>query len=45
MKPSDYEKYGELYAHTLHYLENNEIDPAEIVPFDYFNDWLKTKLE
>jgi len=45
MKPSDYEKYGELYAHTLHYLENNEIDPTEIAPFDYFNDWLKTKLE
>ncbi|MES2486785.1 MAG: NAD(P)H-dependent oxidoreductase [Bacteroidota bacterium] len=45
MNAANYEKYGELYGQALHYLENKEINPAEIAPFDYFNDWLKTKLE
>jgi glutathione-regulated potassium-efflux system ancillary protein KefG len=44
MDESGYEKFGTLYGQSLQYLETMDVDPAEMAPFDYFNDWIKTKI-
>lgn len=43
MDDNGYAENGELYCKVLEYLANNEIDPAELNKYNYFNDWLQTK--
>ena len=40
---SDSEKIGLVYKNLLHYLENNTLEEAEIVAYDYLNDWFLSK--
>lgn len=44
MDQEGYEKNGEFYSTLLRYLENNEINIAELPQYHYLNDWLNSKL-
>lgn len=44
MKDEGYLKYAKLYGQVLTHLENEPLNPKELVGFHYFNDWFKTKL-
>jgi glutathione-regulated potassium-efflux system ancillary protein KefG len=43
MKREDCEKNGVVYGLFLDYLENNNPKKAEILPYEYLNDWFSTK--
>lgn len=45
MNNEGYLKNAKRYAQLLEFLENKKIDPTELSEFDYFNDWLATKLK
>ena len=44
MDEEGYNKYGKMYGQALLYLENKRIDPAEFADFNYFNDFIETKI-
>ncbi|MXN89746.1 NAD(P)H oxidoreductase [Flavobacterium sp. Sd200] len=44
MEEESYLHYGELYGKVLEYLENKEISTAETANYQYFNDYLTSKM-
>jgi len=43
MKHEDCEKNGLVYGHLLDYLEKNNLETAEILRYEYLNDWFSIK--
>lgn len=44
MEAQEYEENGKLYRLLLEYIENMDINPAELSQFNYFNDWFQSKI-
>lgn len=44
MDQDGYDDHGKQYNLMLEYLENKEIDLAELAQHDYFNNWMATKI-
>lgn len=44
MDEQGYDENGKLYALLLEYLENKDVNPAELTQFNYFNDWFQSKI-
>jgi glutathione-regulated potassium-efflux system ancillary protein KefG len=43
MSKKDCDKNGMVYGNLLNYLQKNNLETAEILKFEYLNDWFSTK--